>query len=249
MDLLNTYLNKCGALVRDIILLTDPSEIKSVQNELSEVNAKIDAALVEVKNECRTEKELPYINVIEQELPDYRDLSNQVVALGLQNENDKAMQKFKDQAQPSLNEIITAAEDLMTLNIQMGNEVSDNLTRQSRIMTAFIIGLIVAAFIVSVLLAMYIANSIARPLIKVKDAAAQLAEGNLNIQISAESGNEVGQMTESFANAAAMTRHYITELSRGLHEISQGNFDVRTSVVFKGNFQEMRMPLKLSFAH
>lgn len=235
----NTYINKSSALIRDVIMLTDPSEIKAAQNELSETEAKVDATLLKVKGECKTNEELTYISTIEEKLPAYRNTCDKVIALGLQNQNDEALRMFREDARPVLDEIMTAAEELMATNVRIGNEVSDSLTHQSRVMTGVIIGLIVASFIISVLFAIYIANVISRPLVKVKDAAAQLAEGDLDIQLSAESEDEVGQMTQSFVEAASMMRHYITELNRGLHEISTGNFDVSTSVVFKGNFKEM----------
>lgn len=235
----NTYLNKGSALLRDVVMLTDASEVRSAQNEWNEFNTKMDAALVKVNNECQTVEEQSYIDIIEQKLPVYRQLCDQVIALSTQNSSDEALIMFRQEARPVLNEIMGAADDLMAVNVTIGNEVSAQLTRQSRMMTAFIFGLIIIAFLVSALLALFIAHTISKSLVLVRDAAAQLAEGDLNIQLSADSTDELGQMIQSFGDAANMMRCYITEITRGLHEISQGNFDIRTTMKFKGNFQEM----------
>ena len=67
----NTYLNKGAAVVRDIVLLTDDSDIKNSQNELATIDAKMDNALGQLKKNCQTDKELEYITVIDQNLPEY----------------------------------------------------------------------------------------------------------------------------------------------------------------------------------
>lgn len=72
----NTYLNKGAAVVRDIVLFTDASDIRKAEDELAQIDAKMNAALVQLKKNCQTDKELEYISVIDQKLPEYLKKEN-----------------------------------------------------------------------------------------------------------------------------------------------------------------------------
>ena len=106
----NTYLSKGGAVVRDIIVLTNASDIKASQQELQGLSEKLDAALIAVKETCQTSKEKELIAIMEAKLPAYREARDRVVALGLQNKNEEAMNLFHSEARPILNEITATAD-------------------------------------------------------------------------------------------------------------------------------------------
>ena len=242
---LNTYLNKGAAIVRDIIMLTEEADIKSAQEELSQYQDKTTQALEKVKAGCTTEEDLKYINLMEQRLPEYRTYRDQVTELGLQNKNAEALELFRTKARPVLNEIMSAAEKLADLKVVSGNEVSASLTSQTNIIMVIMLVVIIAAFVISMAFAYIISKSISRPIIKVRDAAAQLAEGNLNISIQSDSKDEIGEMSSSFSNAADMIRRYITDISRGLGEIAKGNFNIKPEEAYKGDFKEMERAISI----
>lgn len=235
----NTYLNKGGAVVRDIVLLNDAVELKAAQDELDQIQKNTTDAFEKLKVNCQTDEESKYISILEEKLPEYRTLRDQVVELGLLNKNDEALKMFREEARPVLNELMTAAQSLADLNVSMGNEVSSSLTNQSRITIFIIIAVIITAFIVSVIFASYIAKTFAVSVNQIKDASAKLAEGDLNYNVNAFSTDEIGEMTDSFSNASKMLKSYVAELSRCLSELSKGNFDIKLSIPFKGEFKEL----------
>lgn len=239
----NTYLNKGAATVRDVVLLTEDADIKTAQSELASVQEKTNQAFEALKVNCKTAEELSYIAIIEKNLPEYQTLRDQVTQLGLQNRNDEALALFRSEAQPVLNEIMQAAESLSELNVRLGEEVSASLTSQSRTAVISMIVIIALAIAVSAVFAVVISKSIANPIIKVKDAAIQLSQGDLNIEITADTEEEIGQMTQAFADAAGMMKRYIADISRVLGEVSNGNFNVSTSEDFKGDFEQMKQAL------
>lgn len=233
----NTYLNKGGAVVRDIVFLKDLDEIKAAQTELADIQLKTNEALEQVKKSCTTEEDLVFIKQIDKSVEEYRILRDQVIELGLQNKNEEALTIFRDKARPALNEAMSAADGMMQMNIDVGNEVSTALSKQSQTTIFVIIILIIIASVASLIFATVIAKSIAVPIVGVKGAAAQLAQGDLNINISSSSKDEIGEMTESFMEAATMLKIYITDISRGLSEVAGGNFNVKSTQEFKGDFK------------
>ncbi|MEG0961270.1 MAG: HAMP domain-containing methyl-accepting chemotaxis protein [Lachnospiraceae bacterium] len=232
----NTYLNRSGAIVRDLIFLTNQEDLKNSQEELKDVQSKINDALVKVKKSCRTKEELEFIAILDEKLPQYRAVRDQVIELGLQNKNEEALALFRTEANPLLTATIGAAQGLADLNVTLGEEVSVSLTNQSRITIIMIMIVIVVVFFISLVFAKTIAKSVADPIIKVKDASAKLARGELDIDISADTKDEIGEMICSFKEATGMMQRYIEEIGMGLGEIAKGNFDVSNSIAFKGDF-------------
>ena len=85
IGLFSTYLNKEPAVVREIILIEDEAGIKEAQQELDEIQAKTDAALVTMKQHCQTDAEMQYVNQIDEILPQYRSIFKEVETLASQN--------------------------------------------------------------------------------------------------------------------------------------------------------------------
>lgn len=232
----DTYLNKGSAVVRDIVLLTEEKEIQNSRSELEQIDQKMQQSLDALKVNCQTPEEQSLIAVIDQELPRYMEIRSQVVEMGLKNHNDEALDIFRNQARPILNNAMNAAQKLADLNKQMGNEVSRSLTDNSRLIIYMIVFVIIISVSISVAMSFWVARLISRPILNVRDAAFKLAQGDLDIFISNDSNDEVGEMTRSFSEAAGMMRRYITDISRGLSEISHGNFNISPNEKYKGAF-------------
>jgi len=143
------------------------------------------------------------------------------------------------EGKPTLKKLTDAVEALIDLNVEMGNEVSSNLTIQTYILISVMILVIVVAAFISMRFAGFVAKLFAEPIIMVKNASAELAKGNLDIKLERMYPDEIGDMTDSFKEAAETLQMYINELSRGLGEVANGNFNISTDVEFKGDFKAL----------
>lgn len=236
----NTYLNKGAAVLRDIVLLTKEEEIKASQEEMEGIITKTDEALAAVKKSCKTSAEKELIAEIEDSLSKYRTQRDQIIELGLANQNDEALELFRTKARPYLNEAMKAAEELAELNVTMGDEVSASLSKGTNTTKITMALGVVAAIIISLVFAVIVSRSIAKPIIEVQKAAMQLEVGDLGIDISSDLQDEIGMMTRSFGAAAVQIRNYIKDISRGLAEIAKGNFDVAPEQDYLGDFEEIK---------
>lgn len=235
----NTCLNKGGAIVRDIVILENISDKEASQKELDAVQTKLNEAFVKVKEACTSDRELEYIKIMDEKLPIYRELRDQVVELGMQNKSDEALALFHAEARPVLNEVMVAAESLVSVNVEIGNSVSKTLSNQSKIIIIIIISIIIISMVISIIFAIYIAKSFSVPIIQVQQASARLASGYLDVHLDISSEDEVGQMAESFKEATGMMQSYIAEIGRELEEVSKGNFDISSNIEFKGDFKRI----------
>ncbi|MDE7299317.1 MAG: MCP four helix bundle domain-containing protein [Lachnospiraceae bacterium] len=233
----STYLNKEPISIREIIIFRDEASMQSAARELETLKARTDEAYATMKKHCNTEKEVAYLKTIERTLAQYREIYGEVVNLALKGQDDEAYNMLVNQGKPVLSELTSAVEGLIDLNVTLGNDVSRNL----QIQTYVIIAVMVVVVIVSVILAMkitrFVSNLLVEPILKVKDASAKLAQGDLkHITIEKLHPDEIGDMTDSFKEAIEMLKSYITDLNRVLNSVADGNFTVTSEADFKGDF-------------
>lgn len=237
IGIFSTYLTKEPAVVREMILLEDPVAIRESAEELDELQARTDEAYAQMLLNCNTEEEEQYLEVIRETLPQYRAIFEEVEDLATVNRNTEALDMLLTQGKPTLKELTDAIEGLVDLNVEMGKEVSNGLTIQTYITLGAIALVILAAVFISMRFAGFVAKLFAEPIVKVKDATAQLAQGNLEIEIESMYPDEIGEMTDSFKEAIGELKLYIRELRRTLGEVADGNFNVSTDVHFRGDFE------------
>lgn len=236
----NSYLHKSGAFVRDIILLTDEEDIANAQAVLAECDAKVSYYLVEFESKLETAEERALTKLIDEKYPQYIALRDQALELGAQNKTEEAMAIFYDQAQPLLNEITTASEALLTMNMEMGDEIADSLFIFSIIMALVILAVIIVAVTVSIIFATHTARDFSRPIEEVRQATIKLANGELDVHVQINSENEFGEMADYFNKAVENLRSYVATLNYGLSEVAKGNFTVRPNIEFHGDFVSLK---------
>ncbi len=233
----STYMNKEPTLVRELILISDKEQLETIDNELTEAMAKTDAAYETMKKNCTSAKELKYVEEIDQLLPEYRSIFSRARTFALDNQDEEALNVMVIEGKPKLKELTASVESLIDLNVQMGTRISTILKTTTTICTIIMVLVIIIAGIVSLKFASFVAKLFADPIIKVKDASAKLEQGNLDITIEKMYPDEIGEMTDSFVEAANMIKTYIHELIRQLNEIAEGNFNISSNVKFMGDFK------------
>ena len=235
----NTNLNVGAALTRDFILLEDKEGLDELQQKFSEVKDDVDDSLEDLKGNCTTAEEKEIIANIESLLPDYRSVREEVIQLGLANKKTEAQEKLQNEALPIMDQVSDYADELVALNKQMGNQVARRLFVQSVVIAAAVAAFILFVIGVSIRFAAMVAKMISHPIHSIKEAAEQLLQGNLNVNVKKEYDDEIGQMTESFDEAMHVIKSYIDDLDGRLGEVADGNFDVSTDIQFRGDFRSL----------
>lgn len=239
IGIFSTYLNKEPSIIREMILLHDQAEMDESNQELDETREVTDAAYETMIQHCNTEKEKEYIEIIANTLPEYRDIFEEVRALALANKDEEALEMLVNEGKPTLKTLTNAVEGLIDLNVEMGNQVATSMSIQTYVIIGVVFLVIVAAVFISMRFAKFVSRLFAEPIIQIKNAAGQLAQGDLDIHVEKMYPDEIGDMTDSFAEAIGLLRTYIVDLNRVLHEIAKGNFNIQTQADFKGDFLEL----------
>lgn len=236
----NSYLNKGSALVRDIIMLKDEAELAETQNELAAADEKVAFYLEEFESKLENADERALLADIKNEYPVYLELRAKVMELGLQNKDDEALTVFREEARPHLLKILEDSETLLAMNVEMGDSVSASLSLFSKILVLIILVCVAVAVFISIKFAYATAYDFVRPIEKVQAGTAKLAKGELDVNVEVHSQNELGEMANDLNAAIAKIREYIEVIEYGLDEVCKGNFAVRPTVEFHGEFVKIK---------
>lgn len=112
---------------------------------------------------------------------------------------------------------------------------------QTTILLVFGVGLLI--LMVSTLL---ISLGIVRPLKRLKASAGKIADGNLDVEVSVGSMDEVGQLAMAIGRTVTRLKDYISyinELAHALDEIADGNFDCELTLEYAGEFSSLKHAL------
>ncbi|MBQ9989373.1 MAG: MCP four helix bundle domain-containing protein [Lachnospiraceae bacterium] len=232
----NTYLNRGGAMVRDIIMLTDQNDINEAKASLEECDEKVEYYLNLFESKVETDEERVLLADIKKEYSLYIEKRQEAIELGTKNHNEEGISVFRDEAAPHLKQIMDDSEQLLALNVEMGDSVSNTLGRLSLIMLIVIAVCIIIAALTSMRFAFYTANDIEEPLLEIKEAIRKMSDGELDVHLKTDRENEFGELEGYFNKSIAKLHSYLECIDYGLEEIGKGNFQVRPNVEFHGEF-------------
>lgn len=240
----NTYLNKGGAVLRDIIIATDSAEVQKSRDELDESMKIAMEELEKFKSSETTDEEKVLVADLEVHLKDYQTAREKVISLVLAGNQDEAYIVFKDEARPQLLEAITHGTEIMDLNVEIATEISSDLTSNTFIAMVAIGIICVVSFAISLTLGLSIANSIAKPINNCRERLITFAQGDLHSVVPQSKHNdEVGDMLKTLQEAVTFINSLITDISRGLAEIARGNLDISATQEFKGDFHQLEISI------
>ncbi|WP_252237893.1 MULTISPECIES: methyl-accepting chemotaxis protein [unclassified Clostridium] len=240
---LGIEIQKSRAIVRDVIFLENKDELIESQNLLDECEKKIDELLKVIENTSTTDTEKEIFNNLKDSSEEYNKIRKKVVKLGLENKNQEALDLFREEGKPIMENITDLTDELLKTNIIDCNNVSNKLKVLSCIAIVVIISCIIISFILTIVLAKYISKMIGNPIKDMLKIADEISQGNLDVSIESNSKDEVGELAEAFSKMVRALKAYIDDIENVLGNISNGNLNVETEVDYKGNFIEIKNSL------
>ncbi len=191
-----------------------------------------------------SDKEL--LDKLDTALEEMRTYRIKLTELAKANQNQEALELFN-------NEYNTATENIQNILIAIGEE-SEQLASE-RYKQADLTGFISLIFmllvgVISILFSIYIGKVLTKmlkePIKEIEDATYQLKNGDLNIQISYESEDELGSLSMNFKSACDTLHEMIRDIGELLGEMANGNFNIRTKIEEKyvGEFVQLLQSMR-----
>lgn len=139
-----------------------------------------------------------------------------------------AQQMLLEEYQPMLTK---AVDSLIKISneVEAGADSDYNETVELQdLLVAAQLAMAGGALVITIVLSLYLTRSITKPLRELEKAAGKIVNGQFDISVTYKSKDELGNLADAFRNMAVVLETVISDASRLLSEMANGNFDVRT---------------------
>lgn len=108
------------------------------------------------------------------------------------------------------------------------------------------LGIAGCVLLITVVLSTYLTRGITKPLRELEESAEKIVSGELSIDVKYKSKDELGSLADAFRNMTDILKDVISDASRLLSEMADGNFDVRTEAEqhYVGDFQGLLLSIR-----
>lgn len=107
-----------------------------------------------------------------------------------------------------------------------------------------LIGILISLFAICLGICIKFANIIAKMIVEpteeVEMTLKEMSKGNLKVELTYVSKDEVGSMAESLRLSMKTLAMYVDEIAREMRAFLQGNFNVVCPIKFIGDFEDIQ---------
>lgn len=145
-----------------------------------------------------------------------------------QADKGKAQKMLLNEYQPIVEEAVNSLIEISNAAEQGAKEDYESTTGMQETLIFIQLGMAAGALVITLLLSAYLTRAITKPLRDLEKAADKIVGGEFDIDVSYRSRDELGQLAEAFRNMVVILETVISDASRILSAMADGNFDVRT---------------------
>ncbi len=228
-------INDVARSMLNILIMTDPDQIKKELANIDEVTAINNEAIANLEKSIVDKKGHDALQEIILIRNKFAPLQTKFVNLIKEDRKDDALTKFMFSVRPNQAKYFTALDNFLAYqNSQMEQAGKDSAKLASQTSTLILI-LAMLASAVSVLVAIMVTRSITKPLNEAVAVAERVANGDLSSDIETQSQDETGQMMQALKEMNASLVKIVGEVRDGTEtiasvsrEIADGNLDLST---------------------
>ncbi len=149
----------------------------------------------------------------------------------------RAQTYYQETIQATLNTLVGKLDNVVARGAELDAACEASMNRTLVVMhVTSIVGLALALFCL-VSLVFYVLRHVVAPIMRITEASEPIREGNLSLHLDYSSTNELGKLAKTLESSMAQIHTYVEDINRIMGELSQGNFDVRTSATYIGDFR------------
>ena len=224
--------------------------IKDLKEDYYVKQDSFNTYLAEVEKSMVTKAGRDAYNQILADLDGYWELSDELIEIGATTDEagskeaqDRAIKELKPMYEAVYNDL----KDLMTVNVQKGDQLESILAVMEIIAVIIMIAVIILSVLSGRRLGNQIADGIANPLRQMSERLKTFAEGDLDSEFPEyDAKDEVAEMIEMAREMADNLNVIISDSGRLLNEMADGNFAIATDHEerYTGKFNDLLIGIR-----
>lgn len=158
--------------------------------------------------------------------------------------NAKALEIYLREYDPAVErvtDILESFEEVANERARVQDETVDSIIESTWIV---VIGSMIISVVLTLVLTFVIRRSILVPVKEIVRVYDELSKGNVQVQVTYESRDELGKMAESIRKTNALHASYIKDISEKLELISQGDMRIDMELDYVGDFAQIKKAIE-----
>lgn len=233
--------------VHDVVGLNNPSDIGKAAEDYVLQSGKVSAQLDIIEETLQSEEEKQLLAEARASWSDYSALADELVQAGqsvsLTSSILELQLRLSRELAPLAENLSATMNSLMDIKVADGQSLNRELADSSRFYILLSVILMGAAAALAIVMAITLQKALSRPLNEMERSSHEMAQGNLQVDLSYQSRNEFGKVTDSMREMIATLRDYIQKIDTTMQQISDGNLDVDLDLNFQGDFVEIEQSI------
>ena len=233
-------------IVKDLAFVTIEEDADKTQTYLDDIDKELD--LLQENGQWLFDNftgDVALLDAFSTNITEAVELQKEVIELShtdMEAARTMLLDDYQELVQEAVNNLINIS-DVVSKSAE--NDYNETVSMQDMLVAAQL-GMAGAALVITLFLSAYLTRAITRPLRELEESADKIVGGEFDISVTYQSKDEMGQLANAFKNMTVILEAVITDASRLLSEMANGNFDVRTKAEdrYVGEFQSLLLSIR-----
>lgn len=216
----------------NIILDKDGTSNNNYVDKVRTYDKEIQDSLLEFEKSIQTDagrQELSNLKVL---LDKYNDIKENIISLAVANKEEEALALMReDVTQNTADEINNSIDNLFKLKISGGSDKSQEYSSAVNYAITTMSIVIAIAMIVALILGIVISRAIGEPIAKLVAVTREISNGNLNVEITSDSSDEIGMLSKSMKKMGSKLNEVMGYISIAADQVTFGSRQISDSTI------------------
>lgn len=167
-----------------------------------------------------------------------------VLGLAAQNKNTEAAEYMETNNLSIIDNANIEISNIINISNQNGNTLLSEINIKQNSSVVLLLIMLILSLLFGITFSTIIIKGLTTPINELVQAAEQISNGTFDVSISYDGTDELGNLSKSMSQMVSVTKAVIFDTSRGLEEISNGNFDIEPKVQYIGIFEKIENSMK-----
>lgn len=157
----------------------------------------------------------------------------------LKTDSEGAKEYYQETIQSNLTTLVGLMDEVVENGVQKSEACAAAMQNTIHIMqvisgVCFVLVLVCLASLVQ-----YVLGHIVKPIIQITDKTKPLQDGQLELELDYSANNELGDLATTVKQSMHLIHGYVADINRIMGLLSDGNFNVKTSEPYIGDFKSI----------
>ena len=191
--------------LRDYANANDGEEGRVALGKVNDRRQQLRKAIDDFKSSALSDEEKDTLAQVESAWAEYGNLADQIISLKQSGKNKEAMEAISSHADLA-SRVSVAMDGLFKMEVTQSEKQKRELEATASAATWLVAAAMAISVVIAVIIGVVMTLAMTRPLKELMSVAQALAEGDVSKQVVYQSGDELGQLAESFRATTATIR-------------------------------------------